>query len=237
MCLFSMGPKPMVNGHQVLYEPPYAWLLRLPLFGTVRVPARFAMPAILALSASGALAFSRFRLDAKTRRFVAPLLMAGILADGWIAHLPLPTTPDFWPPPKDAGFSAVLELPLGDTFGDIAAMYRAIGHSIPVANGNSGFAPAHYFTLRTALDEYDLTVLDGFGDSGQLLIALDAQTTRDASGVRCSPSTLMSHVSATRQAGHSSAQRPRRRRQRRATATLCRSLPCRTVSDPSTSRR
>lgn len=38
----SLGPRPTAFGHQFLYEPPYAWLMRLPLFrgrsctGTVR---------------------------------------------------------------------------------------------------------------------------------------------------------------------------------------------------------
>jgi hypothetical protein len=104
--------------------------------------------------------------------------MAGILADGWMAQLPLPAPPDSWPAPRAAGFSAVLELPLGDTFSDIAAMYRVIHHGVPVANGNSGFAPPHYFTLISALEEYDLTVLDGFGNSGPLLIVLDTRTSQ-----------------------------------------------------------
>jgi hypothetical protein len=176
MVLFSMGPKPSVLGHQVLYESPYAWLLRLPAYGAVRVPARFGMPAILALSVSGALAFSRFRLAAGTRRVVAPLLMAGILADGWIGQLPLPATPDFWPAEKAAGFAAVLELPLGDVFADTAAMYRVSHHGVAVVNGNSGFEPTHYVALKTALQEHDLTVLDGLGSSGPVLIALDDHT-------------------------------------------------------------
>src|SRR5262249_50376612 len=51
-----LGPKPAIAGHQIFYEPVYRWLLELPFFGSVRVPARFAMPAMLALSVSGALA-------------------------------------------------------------------------------------------------------------------------------------------------------------------------------------
>ena len=49
--LCAMGPEPRFLGHRILYEPPYAWLMRLPVFaGGVRVPARFAMLGALALS-------------------------------------------------------------------------------------------------------------------------------------------------------------------------------------------
>ena len=41
--LCSLGPKPTVAGHQFLYEPPYAWLMRLPVFSSIRVPARFGV--------------------------------------------------------------------------------------------------------------------------------------------------------------------------------------------------
>src|SRR5262249_15583465 len=39
--LCSLGPKPTLAGHQFLYEPPYAWLMRLPVFDSIRAPARF----------------------------------------------------------------------------------------------------------------------------------------------------------------------------------------------------
>ena len=40
LALCSLGPKPTFAGHQFLYEPPYAWLMRLPIFSAIRVPAR-----------------------------------------------------------------------------------------------------------------------------------------------------------------------------------------------------
>ena len=45
----SLGPRPTFLGEPILYRPPYAWLMNLPLFADgVRAPARFAMPAVLA---------------------------------------------------------------------------------------------------------------------------------------------------------------------------------------------
>src|SRR6202030_574686 len=135
-----------------------AWLMRLAVFGSVRVPARFAMPAMLALSVSGALAFGRFHLRERTRHAVAIALMAGIIADTWMTHLPLPAVPDFWPAARADGFAAVLELPLGDAYADVAAMYRATDHHHAVMNGYSGYLPTHYATLVTALNERDQAI-------------------------------------------------------------------------------
>jgi hypothetical protein len=173
MLVCTLGPKPMLAGHQILYEPPYAWLMRLAVFGSVRVPARFAMPATLALSVSGALAFGHVQLRVRTRQTVWIGLMAGIIADTWITHLPLPAVPDFWPAARADGFAAVLELPLGDVFGDVAAMYRVTGHHHPVMNGNSGYYPPHYATLVTALNERDPAIFDGLPAGGPVLVVID----------------------------------------------------------------
>src|SRR6185503_3160432 len=90
LCVCSLGPKPTLAGHQFLYEPPYAWLMRIPIFASIRVPARFGLPVMLALAITGALAFNRLRLDGMARRALAAALLIGIAADGWISHLALP---------------------------------------------------------------------------------------------------------------------------------------------------
>src|SRR5262249_10636191 len=113
MFLCSLGPRPSLMNHQILYEPPYAWLMRVPIFGSIRAPARFAMLTILCLSVAGALAFSRFSVEGIRRRVLAAALMTGILADGWIRVLALPALPAAWPSERAAGYAAVIELPLG----------------------------------------------------------------------------------------------------------------------------
>jgi hypothetical protein len=83
----------------------YDWLMQLPLFAhSVRAPARFAMPGILALSVAGALAFNRLKLDVAPRRILAAVLMAGIIADGWIGQLPLQAQPDTWRAPEGSRY-------------------------------------------------------------------------------------------------------------------------------------
>jgi hypothetical protein len=175
MALCCLGPKPALNGHQILYESIYTWLLELPPFGAVRVPARFAMLFMLTLSVTAALALGHLRLSPPRRRVAAAVLALGVIADGWITRLPLVALPDAWPISRSTGFAAVLELPLGNVFDDAAAMYRAIGHGRPVVNGTSGFEPPHYFTLRTSLAEHDVAALDGFAPGQRLLLVVDKQ--------------------------------------------------------------
>lgn len=177
----SLGPRPTFLGEQILYEPPYAWLMRLPFFDhTVRVPARFAMLGILALSVAGSLAFNRFALLTRHRAAVLGVVVAGILADGWIRALPLPAVPQsgFQIPPGEMS-TAVMELPLGDVWQDSAAMYRVTVHQTPSVNGYNGFEPAYYQALRRALNDHDPTILDELAALGPLLIATDNRADAD----------------------------------------------------------
>jgi hypothetical protein len=169
----SFGPRPTFLGRQVLYEPPYAWLMRLPIFSTeIRAPARFAMLAVLTLSVAGALAFDRLGLRPSARRLAAGLLMVGILADGWIRGMRLPALPELFAPARLAGFDLVLELPLGDE--DSSAMYRAAFHGRATVNGASGYLPSNYQALAAAVREKDASVLDAV-PAGRLVVAVNGQ--------------------------------------------------------------
>jgi hypothetical protein len=178
--LCSFGPKPAAAGHQFLYEPPYAWLMRLSIFSSIRVPARFGMPAMLALAMTGALAFHRLHLRPPARRALAAALMIGVVADGWIRDMPLPKVPDVWDAARAEGFDAVLELPLGNVMDDLTAMYRVVDHGHPVVNGNSGFAPTSYGVVRTAFQDHDPAALDGLPPATRILVVVDRQ--HDTSG-------------------------------------------------------
>jgi hypothetical protein len=174
--LCSLGPHPTLLGQPFLYEPPYAWLMRLPIFGdTVRVPARFAMLGILALAVAGSLAFNRVRSQRQQRIALLLVVLPGILVDGWMSALPLPAVPQtrFHIAPGDERPAAVMELPLGDVWRDTAAMYRATLHGTRVVNGYDGFEPIYYQALRRALTDRDPTVLDTLASAGPLLIAAD----------------------------------------------------------------
>jgi hypothetical protein len=107
------------------------------------------------------------------RPVLALLLMGGVIADGWVAHLPVQPLPDRWPASRADGFAAVLELPLGAVYDDLAAMYRATDHGHSVLNGYSGFEPNHYWTLKTALAEHDPAALDGLPAGAPVLVVVD----------------------------------------------------------------
>ena len=172
MLACSLGPKPAFRGHQFFYQPPYAWLMMLPGFSAIRVPARFAMVGMLPLSVAAALAFAALPLAAM-RRAASIAIVIAVLSEGWVLRMPLAAVPSGWPPERAHGSVAVLELPVDDGFHDLAAMYRAIAHRTPVINGNSGFEPSYYVNLRMALDERDPAVFDAFDLSGRLLIVVD----------------------------------------------------------------
>ena len=200
--LCSLGPQPALLGEQILYEPPYAWLMRLPFFAdTVRVPARFAMLGMLALAAVGGLVVSRLTPLTLARVALLAGVMVGILADGWISELPLPRVPQHTlsVPPIDTSM-AVLELPLGDVWADTAALYRVTTHHIRAVNGYNGYEPSYYQALRRALADRDETILDALAASGPLLIGADNRADADARW----DSFLSNHPGVTRLKEHGS---------------------------------
>jgi hypothetical protein len=172
--LFSFGPKPAFLQHQILYQAPYAWLTRLELFDeNVRVPARFAMLAILCLSMAAALAYVRLAPRRSPWRLGAALAVA-ILADSWITELPLLEPPQAWPASVSAAnFNSFVELPLGETIHDASAMYRAMLTGRPTANGYSGYFPPHYEALRLGMEERDETSLNVLASRGPLLVVVE----------------------------------------------------------------
>lgn len=172
MC--CLGPEPTFLGQTILYKPPYAWLMNLPLFADeVRAPARFAMPAALALAAAGALAFNRFTLNERRRQLILIASMIGIVADGWIGRYDLPTIPATWSIPANHRFGPVLELPFMEGASDFLAMYRTTLHGHQTVNGQSGYFPPHYSAMQLAFEEGDAAAFDAFTQADPLLVALN----------------------------------------------------------------
>jgi hypothetical protein len=174
LAVCCLGPKPRVLGYQFLYEPPYAWLMRIrPIGESMRVPARFAMAAIMALSAAGALGFARVARTRPDARALTVVVAALIVADGWVVGLPMLDPPARWPSRvSDVGASALLELPLGETDQDTEAMFHAVRMQIPTVNGYSGYEPSYYGMARVAMAERDDSVLDAFASTGPLVIVV-----------------------------------------------------------------
>ena len=131
----------------------------LPVFPGVRVPARFFMLTTLCLAIAAGLALAA--LNTAYRRFamaVTCLVAAGLLADGWIAAMPLgaPPRPFVTPLARNA---VVLELPVTDAYVNIAAMYRGMLHGLPVVNGYGGYVPPLASIIDWALVRKDPSIL------------------------------------------------------------------------------
>jgi hypothetical protein len=178
LLLLSLGPAPTFFGLQVLYEPPYAWLMRLPGFAVLRVPARFGMLLLLCEAALVALAFARWAPAGSRRRFVlAAVIGIGVLTDGWI-RLPLVAAPPSLEVPIQgillgSGARAVIELPPGEPAVDFPALYRSTQHRKRLVNGFSGFAPPHYLPLVHAIAHGHERALEELALDGSLGVVVD----------------------------------------------------------------
>jgi hypothetical protein len=67
----------------------------------------------------------------------------------------------------------IMELPLGDPYADVAAMYRQISHGRPVLNGYSGYFPPHYTALKSGLSLLEPDVLTQLAAHGVTHVIVD----------------------------------------------------------------
>lgn len=179
MWLFSLGPEPTWFGKSLGVHGPYALLMRLPGFHSLRVPARFATLMMLCLAIAGAFAYAKLAIRlGRWRVPVVAALAIGVLADVWIKRMPLPAAPQ--PLAILAGVSRtpVLELPIGAT--DLVAMYHSLDHARPVVNGYSGHSPPYYARLQQRLQAHDRAALAALASFGPMDVVLDKA--RDSDG-------------------------------------------------------
>ena len=156
-CL-ALGPTPRVLGYPFWYQSPFALLLSLPGFDSVRVPSLFAAITVVCLSVLAAHAVARFvRASTRASAVVVALLAAGIVIDGW-TRVPIVDVPQ--PMPVAITGDLVVELPRFGVAEDVAAMYRGMTHGRPVVNGYSGYATPHYGYLVVDLASYCFESLD-----------------------------------------------------------------------------
>jgi len=182
MWLLSLGPAPTLMGNPLMYRGPYALLMYLPGFNSLRVPARFWMATTLCLAVVGAIVFDRLasRLGQKRLAFAA-IVSLGVLADTWLSAMPLADIPKPFRALACAGTtsSPVVELPLGHTYPDVAAMYRQMSHGRPLVNGYSGYFPPHYAALRFGLTLRDPDVLTQLARYGVTDVIVDREPDPD----------------------------------------------------------
>jgi hypothetical protein len=185
----SLGPSPQSLGRPLELFSPYQWLAEhVPGFDGARVPARFAMIAVLMgsiLTGYGADVLSGLR---RGRALLAVLMLffmveatrQPFLVNGMFALRDY-NAPEarVYPPsrapaiyremarqPADA---VLVELPLGPPDFDLRAMYYSTVHWRPLVNGYSGFFPPYYGRLTAALSDiprHPDASLEAIGASG-----------------------------------------------------------------------
>ncbi len=175
MWVFSLGPDPMLFDSRVLYQAPYGWLMRLPGFDGLRVPARFWMMALVCLSAVAALAVNR--ASGRARRIVVSLAAIGLLLDGWPRGFNVAAEPERRAAP--AGVVARVALPMTDEQ-DALALYQQTRDGVPLYNGFSGYDAPQQYALREALASRDPAILQALTTRGALGVVIDHDS--DAGG-------------------------------------------------------
>jgi hypothetical protein len=166
--IFALGPDPTLMNQPLLYRAPYSWLMLLPGFDGLRVPARFWTMTLVCLAAIGALAVHR--LEGRRRRTVVAIALAGLLLDGWPGRFMVVAAPPLRPAP--AGTAVRLDLPVTPD-NDAAALYRQMFERTPLYNGMSGFAAPHYPAMTAMLDEHDREGLAALAARGPVGVVID----------------------------------------------------------------
>jgi F5/8 type C domain len=174
MWVFALGPDPEFFGRRAIYQAPYGWLMRLPGFDGLRVPARFWMMALVCLSALAALAVNR--LEGRARRVVATIAVIGLALDGWPREFAVRAQPDRRPTPP--GVVARLDLPMTDDQ-DALALYQQTFDSVPLYNGFSGYGAPHQYAMRELLFNYDNRILQAMTVNGPLGVVIDHDSDPD----------------------------------------------------------
>jgi hypothetical protein len=130
------------------------------------------MLAVLSLGVVVAYGLSKLRSrPPRVAGTVCAGVCVGLVAEAWIAGLPLPAPPPRLPVLESLSRQApVLEVPLGSYEREIAAMYRQMTHHRPLVNGYSAYEPRSFTSLRVALDAGDAAALRPFSELTDLEI-------------------------------------------------------------------
>jgi F5/8 type C domain-containing protein len=157
MWLLALGPMPVVMGEPSGRPGPFVWVQWMPGASGLRVPARFWLLAVLALSAAAGITMARFSrsLRPTSRRVLTALAAGVILADAWMPGIVAAPPPPDMPDPSGLRGQVVLQLPVERSL-DIAATWRAVVGGWTSVNGFSGYAPNYYFALTHAASTADV---------------------------------------------------------------------------------
>jgi hypothetical protein len=168
MWVCALGPDPTFMNRPIMYQAPYGWLIHVPGFDGLRVPARFWMMSLACLSVVAAIAVDRSREG--SRRLVIAAAATGLLIDGWPRRFPVIPAPELHPSPP--GTVVRLELPISDDI-DAQALYQQTSDRLPLYNGFSGYFAPHYYALQVLIAAHDPRILHALAAVGAVGVVID----------------------------------------------------------------
>jgi hypothetical protein len=156
MAWMCAGPAQQPWSAGMLWHP-YEWLMWIPGFGGLRVPARFFMFAALCLAIGSGLALAQILRRTRYRVAGCVIAFVGLGVDGAITGMPLGVPPGSIDV-HDRG-ARMLVLPFADGRLSVFAMYRSMSNGLSVVNGYAGYVPSHADVIDWALNRRDPSVL------------------------------------------------------------------------------
>jgi hypothetical protein len=177
--MLALGPEPSLFGEPMIYRAPYWWLLDVPGFKGLRVPARFITLALACLSVAAALVWQRYVRTGRRGWLLAAPAAAILALEGWSAPFVLAALPKDLPRLNTFASGAALELPLSGLYGDLEAVYHSMAHRRPTVNGYSGYVPPSYIALRHAFELQECEILPALASHGPLLVIVRHNHDRD----------------------------------------------------------
>lgn len=166
--ILALGPDPSLMNQRAFYRAPYSWLMMLPGFDGLRVPARLWTMTLVCIAVVGALAVHR--LQGRRRQVIVIAAVAGLLLDGWPRHFVVVAAPPLRHSPP--GVAARLDLPI-DEITDPHALYQQMFDPVPLYNGFSGYTAPHYAAMRSLLEAGDVRILQVLASRGPLGVVID----------------------------------------------------------------
>lgn len=186
--LLALGPAIALLGEPTGRSGPYAWLMLLPGADGLRVPARFWMITVICLAVVAGLTVARLLAGRSRRVVVAALavLTPALITDSWVDRIQAPPAPLAAPDPRALEGQVAIELPIGGYL-DLAAQWRAVQGGWRVVNGYSGYGPAHYPSLVSAIEGADAAGLRPFQREHELHVIVQTAYPRLVAMIEAQP--------------------------------------------------
>lgn len=169
----ALGPVPewSASRFRALTYGPYFFLMQLPGFSSIRVPARAWLPATLCLAMLAA--YGAARIPPRRRHLIAVVALV-IVAEGWFADGVVPA-----PLPLVAGVvpanAIAIELPMDEGFWNATPQYRAVLGGYRTINGYSGYEPPHFTPLRRQIADLQVDALNPYRLLGDVYVIIHAR--------------------------------------------------------------